>query len=372
MKERRVLEITGEPIGTGGQEMFIVNILRHINRKGLRFDWLTPYFCENEKYKKEIIQQGGKLVCFNLPFKPGSNRFNLLIPLYRFLKVNKYDVVHIHSGSISVLAYCALVSRVCGVKNIIVHSHCAGMNKNLKYFLVKAFFFPFIYLMPTTYCACSLIAGEWKYPASIVKRKLIILKNGIDLSLFNPSKTFRNKIREKYQLSNSTVLIGHVGRFSYMKNHEYFIELVKRAKKKTLDIKVMLIGDGELYNSIVTLIRDNQLEDFFIFVGTTSKVYEYLQAMDVFLLPSRWEGLPIVGVEAQGAGLPVIASDRVSTELKLVDDVCFLPLDNIEKWLDKILEVSSLPRKNNIDKIREQGYDINQTAEEVRKLYITD
>ena len=109
-----------------------------------------------------------------------------------------------------------------------------------------------------------------------------------------------------------------------------------------------------------------------IFVGRVNNVQDYVQAMDVFVFPSLWEGLGLVGVEAQGVGIPVIASTNVPQEMKLTDDVFFLPLDNIESWIEKIIEVSSFPRKNNIDKIREQGYDINQTAEEVRKLYITD
>ncbi|MCS2443585.1 hypothetical protein NXU86_02515 [Phocaeicola vulgatus] len=111
-----ILEITGEPIGTGGQEMFIINVLRHINMKDLKIDLLTPYYCENEIYREEVVNKGGQVYCIGLPFAPGGFRWNIMKPLNRFLKVNCYDVVHIHSGSTSMLMLCSLVARWNGIK----------------------------------------------------------------------------------------------------------------------------------------------------------------------------------------------------------------------------------------------------------------
>lgn len=366
---KKILEITGEPIGTGGQEMFIINLLRHINMTGLNIDWLTPYFCENDIYKNEVICKGGQVCCLNLPFKPGKSRFNIIKPLLAFFKEHSYEVVHIHSGSLSVLAYCSLVARLSGVKKVIVHSHSAGARRTIKYMMLKTILFPLIKFMPTDYCACSVIAGEWKFPKSIIKQKLIILKNGIDLRKFAPNKEYRNEIRDMLGISEKTLVIGHVGRFSPQKNHEFIVMILDALKNKIEDCKLMLIGDGENENDIKALITQKALDDYIIYVGTTPDVSKYMQAMDVFILPSKWEGLPIVGIEAQCVGLPVLVSDKVSPDMKLVDDVKYLPINSVEIWINAILNVK-YGKRDNIQTIKEAGYDISDTAAFVRKLYL--
>ena len=140
----RVLEITGEPISSGGQEMFIINVLRHINMEGLRIDLLTPYYCDNDVYRNDVEKRGGKVTCLELPFNPGGFRSNIIKPLFYYLKTNRYDVVHIHSGSITVLSISSLIAWFCGVKKIIVHSHSTGTSKNLKYLLTKFFSVPWL------------------------------------------------------------------------------------------------------------------------------------------------------------------------------------------------------------------------------------
>lgn len=366
----KVLEITGEPIGTGGQEMFIINVVRHINLTGFEIDWLTPYYCENELYRHDIIEKGGKIYSLNLPFNPGKSRTNIVIPLYKFLKTHQYDVVHIHSGSLSALALCSFVSRITRVKKIIVHSHSTGFKKSARYHLLKFFFYPLIRFMPTCFCACSQIAGKWKYPRSISDRKLIILKNGIDLDAFSPNIAKRNLIRSKYNLSESTILIGHVGRFSLVKNHVFLVDMMDYIRRKSYNCKIVLVGDGELFEEIKRMVNQRLLDDYFIFVGTTSNINDYMQAMDVFVLPSKWEGLPIVMIEAQGAGLPVLVSDRVSPDAKLVEDVKYLPIDDVEIWVKEIMNIRRHKCYNRVI-IEKAGYDINDTAEEIRNLYIS-
>lgn len=368
----KVLEVTGEPIASGGQEMFIVNVLRHMNMKVLQIDLLTPYYCDNNAYRKDVEKFGGKVICQERPFHPGSLRTDIIKPLYHYLKNNKYDVAHIHSGSITILALASLITWLCGIKKIIVHSHSTGKVKDLRYRLLKIFSYPFLRFIPDEYCACSVAAGEWKFPKSVVRKKLRVINNGVDLDLFSPNPDKRVEMRRNLGILESSLVIGNVGRFSLTKNHSFTFNVFKVLKDKIQNSKLMLVGDGELMDEAKERVKELGIEKDVIFVGRVNNVQDYVQAMDVFVFPSLWEGLGLVGVEAQGVGIPVIASTNVPQEMKLTDDVFYLPLDNIEKWVDKIIEVSSFPRKNNIDKIREQGYDINQTAEEVRKLYITD
>lgn len=368
----KILEISGEPIASGGQEMFIINVLRHINMDSLKIDLLTPYYCDNEVYLKDAEKNGGKVTILNLPFQPGSLRLNIVLPLYNYLKSNRYDAVHIHSGSITVLVFASLIAWLCSVKMIVVHSHSTGKVKDLKYHLLKIFSFPFLRFIPDEYCACSVAAGEWKFPKSVVRKKLRVINNGVDLDLFSPSPDKRAEMRKNLGILDSTLVIGNVGRFSTPKNHPFTFEVFKALKDQVKNSKLMLVGDGELMDDAKDRVKELGLEKDVIFVGRVNNVQDYVQAMDVFVFPSLWEGLGLVGVEAQGVGIPVIASTNVPLEMKLTDDVFYLPLDNVEDWVDKIIEVSSLPRKNNIDKIRKQGYDINQTAEKLRKLYLNN
>lgn len=367
--EKRVLELTGEPIGMGGQEMFIINVIKHMNHDGLQIDLLTPYHCENLQYENEILKHGGQLFCLNLPFNARKSRNNIIIPIYKFLKKNKYDVVHIHSGSISVLAYSSFISRLIGIKKIIVHSHSAGLKKNFRYKLLKAFSFPLITWSPTDYCACSELAGIWKYPKSVVRNKLIIIKNGVDLNLFAYNEHIRKEIRDQFHLENKTIVIGHVGRFSYQKNQEFIIRLVAMLKKRSFNCKAILIGEGESLDMVKELVHNYELNESVFFVNRISNVSDYMQAMDIFILPSRWEGLPIVGVEAQAAGLPIIVSEKVTEEMKLVENVTYLDINNEKEWVKTIIEMK-IKRYSNSEKIKEKGYDINDTSKFVRKLYL--
>ena len=230
----RILELTGEPIGTGGQEMFIINLLRHIDLTDLQIDWLTPYYCENDTYRKEVEDKGGRVICFNLHFNPGGSRNNIVNPLNNFLKKNYYDVVHIHSGSTSVLALCAFVAKWNKVKKIIVHSHSTGLSKSLKHYVLRMITNPILSMCPTHYLACSVDAGVWKFPASVVRGKLQIINNGIDLNLFAPDETKRLEYRKMLDISDKTMVIGNVGRFSYVKNQEFILVFITIEQPKLI------------------------------------------------------------------------------------------------------------------------------------------
>lgn len=363
----RILEFTGEPIGTGGQEMFIVNVIRHLHMSDCTIDWATPYFCNNEAYKYEITSRGGSVVAFGLSFNPGGSRFNVIKPLYSFLKSTSYDVIHIHSGSISVLACGALVAKIVGIKKIIVHSHNTGIKKDWKYFLLKAIYNPLLRWLPSDYCACSMLAGEWKFPQYIVKNKLRVLNNGIDLEKFKPDLKKREEIRSQLNLDKDTILLGHVGRLSFMKNQEFLILIQKTLKERKIKSQLLLIGEGESYEMLQELVEKYQLMSDVIFLGTTQAVYDYMQAMDVFLFPSRWEGFGMVAVEAQAVGVPVVASEYVPQSVKLTEGIVYLPLEK-EGWVNAIKQFNGY-RYDNTRIIDEKGYNVNNTANLVESIY---
>ena len=368
----KVLEVFGEPIASGGQEAFVFNVLRHIDRSDLSIDFFTPYSCSNDCYRRLISDCGGKLFCAGLPFAPGKSRSNIVRPLREVLENENYNAVHIHSGSITVLAYASYAAAKSGVGNIIVHSHVTAPRKTVKYRLTKAWGALFFKRYPTQFCACSKAAGESKFPYSIVKSKLRVIANGIDLARFAFYPEKRRKYRQKMALSDDTLVIGHVGRFSEQKNHRFDLDILEELKKNTRnDIRLLWIGEGELEDELRKLTEKKSLQDSVIFQGVVMNVEDYLQAMDVFILPSLFEGLAIVGVEAQAAGLPVLASDRVSEDMKLTESVRFLPLGNAEKWAEEILHCQGERHPENTVQIAGKGYSIEETAKQVRNLYFS-
>lgn len=366
----KVLEVFGEPIASGGQEAFIFNVLQHMDRSSLLMDFFTPYYCSNEHYRKLIEACGGTVHCCELPFQPGKTRRNIIRPLVNYLKTEQYDAVHIHSGSTTVLAYGAYAAHTAGVRKIIVHSH-VDAPKSLKHSLVRAFAAPFFHRYPTEFCACSREAGEAKYPKDILESKVQIIKNGIDLELFSFRPDVRAEYRRELNIGDDTLLLGHVGRFSEQKNHRFDLEVLQALKTQhpELPVKLLWIGEGELETELRELVRQMGLENTVLFQGVVHNVQDYLQAMDVFLFPSLFEGLGIVGVEAQAAGLPVLASENVPRELGLTDSVRFLPLGDPLLWADKVLEVYGERKPENPAALREQGYYIRDTANAVRMLY---
>lgn len=366
---KKILEVFGEPISAGGQESFVFNVLKCMDLSDMHVDILTPYYCENNYYRKMIEDIGGNIVALELPFSPGKSRFNIIKPIDTYLKRNHYDVLHVHSGSISILAEVAMIAHKHHINKIIVHSHCAAEYKTIKHRIIKFIATPILNSYPTNHIACSLVAGEWKYSKRIVNNHLTILKNGVDLNKFAFNKLIRAEMRDKLNISKNTYVVGHVGRFCYQKNHEFIINLFEKLKQQYDDCILLLIGNGENVDSIQELVEEKELEAAVKFLGNVSNVNDYMQAMDVFVLPSYFEGLPIVGVEAQANGLPTFVSTNVSHELLLSDAIEFISLDNQDEWVQKLLANINSKRYVTVDDLTINGYNIETTAQELRKIY---
>ena len=367
----KVLEIFGEPISNGGQESFVMNVLGFIDMKNTTFDLLTPYYCDNNYYKNIVEEKGGNIYCFNFDFVPGKSRLNLLKKTKDFLSGHKYDVVHIHSGSISALTIISFAAYLNKVKKIIVHSHCSGASENIKHMVVKKLYSPLMSIFATDFCACSLEAAEWKFTKRIVRDKVVILKNGIDIEKFKYNIEMREQIRKKICVDKGDYVVGHVGRFSYEKNHIFLLDVFGEIKKIQPQSKLVLIGSGDEEMNIREKVKSDDLEKDVIFLGNVNNVNDYMQAFDVFVLPSLYEGLGIVGIEAQASGLPVIASKNVPTDMKVTDNVIFLDLAEDKKiWAKKICECGKIQRQDTRKDIASKGFNICSTANDVRKMYL--
>lgn len=366
----KILQAFGEPISNGGQESFVMNMVTHMNLSDKQVDLLTPYYCDNEFYKKKIDDLGGKIFTFNKKFQPGKSRFNICSDLDKFFKENKYDVVHVHSGSISIFGIYAYYAKKHGVKKVIVHSHSSIERKNIKNTVLRYACIFFLKKNVDVYCACSQIAGESKFVSSVTKEKLIVLKNGIEVDKFGFNLLKRVELRKQLDVNETEFVIGHVGRFSDEKNHAFLIDVFAEFLKLKPESKLMLIGSGELENEIKEKVNILNITDKVIFIGNVNNVYDYYQAMDCFVLPSKFEGLGMVGIEAQAAGLPCFVSNGCPKELKITENLEYISLsDSPQKWAKAILKKSNIERKDVSEEIDNAGFDVREEIVRIEKMY---
>lgn len=363
----RILEAFGEPISYGGQESFVMNVLDNMDMTGIRADLLSPYYCDNDNIRARIREYGGEVYTLGCRFRPGRSRNSAAAPVRHFLRTHPYDVIHIHSGSNSMLAMFARIAADNGIPQIIVHSHCTGRH-GFKHFASKMLTARSLRKYPTVYCSCSEEAGRWRFPDDVCSSSLIVINNGIDIERFRYDEEVRTRMRSELGLSDDTVLIGCVGRLTYQKNQGFLLDVLRLTGAP--DHRLILIGDGEDRAMLESKAAELGLKDRVIFTGAVDNVHEYLQAMDAAAMPSRYEGLAIAVIEAQAAGLEIVASDAIPEAAAVTDGVTFLPIGDERKWADALIrEHQRHPEQ--ADKVAEHGYGVADTAKTVRELYFT-
>lgn len=363
----RILHIT-EMLSAAGIESFIMNVYRKIDRNKVQFDFLVLRD-EKEFYEDEINQLSGK------KFFVISNKKNTLlriidesIKIKKFLEKNKYDIVHIHYTTPLRAPY-LLAAKLAGVKTRIYHSHSAYVEgKSLIKLLIYSFMRCKISSWATHYLACSKAAARWMYQKNI-QDKVQVLNNGILLDKFAYNEKIRDEYRKEFGVENKKV-IGHVARFKDQKNHTFLIDIMEELVKKDSNYVLWLIGEGELEQEIKEKVSRLKLEENVKLLGVRDDVNCLMQAMDIFVLPSIYEGLPVVGIEAQASGLKCLFSDKITDEVIITDRCKTIELDK-EKWVSELLEYDNLENKRDYAKeIRDAGYDIEKTIQDLYMLYL--
>ena len=279
----------------------------------------------------------------------------------------KYDIVHIHGNSAN-MAIELFAVVLGGVKVRIAHSH----NTATMHPFMHNLLWPMFSKLCTTCLACGEDAGKWLYK----DKHFIVLNNGIQTKDSAFSEEKRNAVRKELGIQDDEVLLGHVGNFIEQKNHSFLIDIFSEIHSANPKYKLLLISDGMLMPIIKDKVHSLGLDDAVIFLGKTLKVSDYLQAMDLFLLPSLHEGLPVVLVEAQAAGLICAVSNTVAKEADLTESCVFLPIDSTAPWAEVVKKLRYKKRNreedstNNIALIKEKGYDIEQNADKLRQIYV--
>lgn len=355
----RILQVVPN-MQQGGLENFIMNLYRNIDREKVQFDFLVHY-TRKEYFDEEIENLGGKIYRFNL--RENNNIFKYMIQLNKFFKEHKeYKVIHCHMSSIGFIVF--NIAKYNGIKIRIAHSHNADTEKTLKGFIKSIIIKPYKYVSTINF-ACSKKAGEYLFK----NKTFEIIPNAIELEKYKFDYNIRENMRKKLNIKNDELIIGHIGRFERQKNHIVLIDIFKKIVDKQNNAKLILIGNGGQESLIKEKVKSMNLEKKVLFLGIRDDVNKLYQAMDCFLLPSLFEGLPLVGVEAQTSGLSCIFSDTITQEIKISDNTCFLSLDNLDKWVDEVLSKKEFDRNDGYKNALNSQYNIKNIAKNVQKIY---
>lgn len=351
----------------GGAETMVMNYYRHIDRSKVQFDFMV-HREQRGAYDDEIEALGGRI--YRAPsvrpwtahsYKQQAGMFYHNHPEYR--------IIHSHMSELGY--YDFVEAKKAGVPVRIAHAHNRPHGIDLKtpmrwYYKTKML--PYI----THMFMCGEESGEWLFGKKN-KDRFIMLNNAIDSEKYKFDEEKRKYVRNSLGISEQTV-IGHVGRFDVQKNHRFIIEVFCEVLKQCRDAVLILIGNdtGDISDSIHALVEKSGISDNVRFLGVRDDVPDLMQAMDVFLFPSLFEGLSLASVEAQAAGLPILISDKVPIECKKTSLVYTMPLSSpANLWADEVIRLSKMPRQNTYREIVESGFDIKENAKWLQDFYLS-
>lgn len=377
----RVLHVLGG-LSLGGAESRIMDLYRSIDRNKVQFDFLVHQAGAGapdaeaaripEFYDDEVGRLGGNI--YVLPKFRVFNYFRYKRAVRNFFfRYNRFAVVQGHMTSTAAIYLPEAKKR--GIPIVAAHARSAGVDKGIKGVITRLLRKPLPEL--ADYCfACSKEAGEavfgekWK-----TLPKAFVIPNAIDAQKFTFCQEMRSRIREEWKITDSFV-IGHVGRFHYAKNHEFLLEIFAAIKNRCRNEKkeavLMLLGEGSGMEEAKRRAAELGIEESVLFMGNRPDVWNYYQAMDYFIFPSRFEGLPGTVVEAQAAGLRCMISDRITHEVGLSDLVHFESIEKApEDWAEYVMEHMEYERKDMYGDVKKAGFDIREQAAKMERFYMT-
>lgn len=363
---QRVLIIINT-LNVGGAETFIMKVFRSIDRSKLIFDFLV---CEKDRgvYEDEVELLGG---CVYHGYYKVNNPLKNLYSIYNTVRKGKYKTVFIFSQH-PIVVLDLLVSRLGGARKRVVrstNSACGGKTSNIIASLTR----PLMNLLITVRIAPSKEAALWLFGKRIVRKgEYTILNNGLDLNDFKFNESNRNLFRKELNVDDE-IVIGHVGRFNYQKNHLFLIDIFKDFHDDNKNSKLVLIGKGETKDQVVHKVNNLGINDAVIYLDVRSDIPYCLSGFDAFLFPSLYEGMPNTVVEAQACGLPCLISDTITKEAMITDLVVMKSLEEPpHMWANMLSRMidKSRDRETYCNEMRERGYSINSVCEELINILL--
>lgn len=360
----RILQVVNH-MDYGGVEAVIMNYYRHIDRKKVQFDFAVS---EDSLFpqREEIQSLGGTI--YLLPKIVHLKKY--LSALKKVIQKNQYQIVHCHMSSLNVIPLYAAYQGKAKVR--ICHNHTSAHKKEGIRAVLKYMLRPCCKWFATDYFACGTYAGQWMFGRNGVNHGgVYLMRNAVEVERFCFNADTREKIRQKLGLCGKFV-VGHVGRFVTPKNHAFLIDIFREVYQKNTNARLLLAGEGELMEKTKEKVKKLGLWNVVIFYGNSEDTASLYQAMDVFCLPSLFEGFPVVLVEAQANGLPVVVSAQVSDEAKFLDSYDSLSLkETPSEWAGRILlgSCKEEQRKQAYQKVARAGYSIGDEAKRLLGFY---
>lgn len=372
--DARVLEVVSTPC-MGGIETMLMNVYRKIDRNKIQFDF-TNHTPIKADYEDEIISLGG--VVHHIQPIRDIGVLQYIKQMKNLVRQNHYDIVHSHISINN--AFVLLGAKLGGAKIRISHAHTTKTEKpnTWKYNFAIYWMKLINKLCATTYCACGKLAGEFLYGKKLVaNHKVIIINNALDIEKFKKCYGKQKEMRKKYNLPVNKKIIGHIGRFSgAVKNHQYILEIVDEIVNKNYitDCYFVLVGDGEDRIKYEQYVKDHHLSNYVLFFGLTNNIPEVMSCFDLFILPSLYEGFPVVLVESQASGVLACISNRITKEVDFgLNLIQFLGIDSKDKtaWINYIqtqkkpqIEYSTIEKT-----LRNKQFTVDTSIEKFYNIY---
>lgn len=363
----RVLEVIAS-MNRGGVETTLMNIFRTINRNEVILDFLltTDRECD---YNEEIRRLGGEI--YSIPNRKYGLKKNK-DALYEFFRIHKeYNIIHMHVASLTYIEPLK-AAQSAGIPVRIIHARNTRQNGCKIHILLHYYHQLQIKNIATSYFTCSDLASKWMYGNRIDPTKIKMINNGIIADKFIFDNNIRKRVRNDLALKENELAIVNVGRFAKQKNHIFLLNVFKEVKRIVPTAKLFLIGEGPNRKKIQAKIASLNLGNSVILTGVRNDICDILQGMDLFLMPSLYEGLPGSIVEAQGSSLPCLLSDTITKEVALTNLVSYKSLKESSKvWAEKTIElVNRSQRRNTKKEIVDSGFDMYTIAKRLEQFYI--
>lgn len=355
----------------GGMETYLMSQYRKLDKEYVQYDFVNLSEEDQMAFSEEIEKNGSKI--YSVP----KRKYHPFLHYYEMMKIlfynrKKYKFIVLNTCHLYYI-FPLFFAKFMQIPNRIIHSHNSNDEIKISFFrkILININKMLMHFSVTDYWACSEIAGKWMFR----NRNFRVIHNAINVSDFVYNESIRQKVRTQLGLLKDEFVIGHVGRFSYQKNHDFLIDIFNEIHKVLPEAVLVLIGDAvddkSYLNEAKQKVKELNLEENVRFLGMRNDVPEIMQAMDCFILPSRFEGLPLVGIEAQVAGLPCYFSDTITKEVKITNLVNFLSLkEKPQIWAEKIIKNKDFKRKSDLDEIIKAGYDINTEIKKIENFYI--
>ena len=350
----------------GGAESMVMNYYRHIDRTKIQFDFMV-HRQNRGAFDNEIEALGGRIYRMSPIYPQYFGRYKKELKTF-FGNHPEYKIIHSHMSELGYFAFCEAERHEIPVR--ICHAHNAPVGMDLK-MIVRNYFKSAMMPHITDLFICSQASGNWLYGEEN-KHRFVMMNNAIDTANYTYNSSRKSQIRTQLGISDDSFVVGHIGRFATQKNHSYLIDIFNSIASQHRKAVLLLVGDGNLRSRIEAKVTEFGLQNRVIFTGVRSDVADLLQAMDVFVFPSNYEGLPVTLVEAQASGLPCFISDKVPYDCVLTDLVTQVPLDAPpKKWAEIVMSAQNRKRRNTYNEIVQAGFDIKANAMWLEAFYLS-